>query len=222
MQAAKQFGPCHAALQILVIAALLLAAPLAHAAGEGCTPAAHAFCVTNTNDTTDPGSLRRAITDANAAGGTNTIGFNIAGSGVHTITLAAQPPSIDTDLTIDGFSQPGSVQNTNAPDQGGLNAQLTIEIVGNGGYGFLYTCCGGVLLRTLTFQGLVLHGFSEVIAGQSGTTTPKAKLNVYGCYIGTKVDGSAFATVGNSGTAVRVGYDNAQIGGNQPWQRNLL
>lgn len=212
-----------AAIHTGFIAALLFAAPLARAVGEGCTPAAHTFCVTNTNDTTDPGTLRTAINDANTAGGTNTIGFNISGSGVHTIALGlTQLPEIATDLTIDGFSQPGSVQNTNAPDQGGLNAQLTIEIVGNGGSGFLYACCGGVTLRTLTFQGLVLHGFSNVILGQSGTTTPKAKLNVFGCYIGTKVDGSALATTGNGGTAVRVGYDNAQIGGTQPWQRNLL
>jgi hypothetical protein len=197
---------------------LLLAAPLAYAVGGGCTPAAHTFCVTNTSDTTDPGSLRAAMTSANTAGGTNTIGFNIAGSGVHTITVLTQLPAIATDLTIDGFSQPGSVQNTNAPDQGGLNAQLTIEIVGSGSGGFSYTGTG----LTLTFQGLALHGFNDVITGQTGATTPKAKFNVYGCFIGTKVDGTALATTGNGGTAVRVGYDNAQVGGTQPWQRNLL
>jgi|KBSMisStaDraftv2_1062788.scaffolds.fasta_scaffold110312_1 hypothetical protein len=199
--------------------ALLLAAPLVHAVGGGCTPAAHTFCVTNTSDTTDPGSLRTAMTAANTAGGTNTIGFNIAGGGVHTITLASLLPAITTDLTIDGFSQPGSVQNTNAPDQGGLTTQLTIEIVGTSGVGFSYSA-GSFL--TLTYQGLALHGFNDVITGQSGATTPKAKINVYGCFIGTKVDGTALATPGNGGTAVRVGYDNAQIGGTQPWQRNLL
>ena len=52
--------------------ALLLAAPLVHAVGGGCTPAAHTFCVTNTSDTTAPGSLRTAMTAANTAGGTNT------------------------------------------------------------------------------------------------------------------------------------------------------
>ena len=205
MLSARNSGILGAAIQVIFITVLIFAAPFARAVGEGCTPAAHKFCVTSTSDTTDPGSLRAAITSANTAGGTNTIGFNIAGSGVHTITLGAQLPFIDTDLTIDGFSQPGSVQNTNAPDQGGLNAQLTIEIVGNAGSGFLYTCCAGVTLRTLTFQGLALHGCSNVILGQSGTTTPKGKLNVYGCYIGTKVDGTALATTGNGGTAVRVG-----------------
>ncbi|HSC10799.1 MAG TPA: hypothetical protein VLC97_07480, partial [Rhodanobacteraceae bacterium] len=221
MLSARNSGIFRAAIHILFITALIFAAPFARAAGEGCTPAAHTFCVTNTSDTTDPGSLRAAITAANAAGGTNTIGFNIAGSGVHTIALATQLPAIATDLTIDGFSQPGSVQNTNAPDQGGLTTQLTIEIVGVNGIGFYYECCAGPF-HTLTFQGLALHGFSDVINGQTGTTTPKAKINVYGCFIGTKVDGTALATTGNGGTAVRTGYDNAQIGGTQPWQRNLL
>ena len=111
-------GTFRAAIQTVFITVLVFAAPAARAVGEGCTSGAHTFCVTNTSDTTDPGSLRSAITAANTAGGVNTIGFNIAGSGVHTVTLAAQLPAIATDLTIDGFSQPGSVQNTNAPDQG--------------------------------------------------------------------------------------------------------
>jgi len=218
MYSAGFTGTVRATIEIVFITALIFATPPARAVGDGCTPAAHTFCVTNTSDTTDPGSLRRAITDANAAGLTNTIGFDVPGSGVHTITLGSQLPPITTSLAIDGFSQPGSVQNTNAPDQGGLNAQLTIEIVGSGSVGFSYTGTG----LTLTFQGLALRGFNDVITGQNGTTTPKAKINVYGCFIGTKVDGTALATTGNGGTAVRVGYDNAQIGGTLPWQRNLL
>ncbi len=214
-------GTFRAAIQTAFITALIFAAPLARAVGEGCTSGAHTFCVTNTSDTTDPGSLRRAITDSNTAGGTNTIGFNIAGSGVHTVTVGSQLPAIATDLTIDGFSQPGSVQNTNAPDQGGLTTQLTVEIVGTGGLGFYYSCCGGAFL-TLTFQGLALHGFSDAIVGQTNTLTPKSQLNVYGCFIGTKIDGTALASLGNSGAAVRPGYDKAQVGGRQAWQRNLL
>jgi len=215
-------GTLRAAIQTVFITALLFAAPLARATGEGCTAGAHTFCVTNVSDTTGAGTLRTAINDSNTAGGTNTIGFNITGSGVHTITLASQLPAIATNLTIDGFSQPGSVQNTNAPDQGGLTTQLTIEIVGSGpaatAAGFYYM---GTPLN-LTFQGLALHGFSDAIVGQNGNTTPKAKFYVYGCFIGTKVDGTALASAQNTGTAVRLGFDNGQIGGTLPWQRNLL
>jgi len=221
MISAGNSGIFRAAIQTMFITTLLFAAALARAAGEGCTAGAHTFCVTSVSDTADAGTLRTAIGDSNTAGGTNTIGFNIVGSGVHTITLTSQLPAITTSLTIDGFSQPGSVQNTNAPDHGGLTTQLTIEIVGNGGLGFYYSCCGGAFL-TLTFQGLALHGFSDAIVGQANTPTPKSQLNVYGCFIGTKVDGTALASLGNSGVAVRPGYDKAQIGGVQAWQRNLL
>lgn len=230
MQVSRRSGLFCLTLYAIVFAALQLAAPLARATvGGGCTPAANTFCVTNTNDTTDTGSpnyagsLRKAIADANAAGaGPNTIGFNISGSGVHTITLAVQLPEIATNLTVDGFSQPGSVQNTNAPGQGGLNGQLMIEVVGSGSMpGFSYSCCAGGFY-TLTFQGLVLHGFDTAISGQANMLTPKALLNVYGCYIGTKADGTALAGTGNSNSAVRSNYDNAQVGGTQAWQRNLL
>src|SRR4029079_12025230 len=51
------------------------------------------FTVTNINDS-GAGSLRQAITDANAAGGADTIEFNIVGSGVHTIVPASAPPHI--------------------------------------------------------------------------------------------------------------------------------
>ena len=45
------------------------------------------FTVTNTNDT-GPGSLRQAILDANAAAGSDTIGFDIPDPGAHTISPA--------------------------------------------------------------------------------------------------------------------------------------
>src|SRR5579871_1732206 len=44
------------------------------------------FFVTNTNDS-GPGSLRQAILNANQHAGLDTIAFNIAGAGVHTIAL---------------------------------------------------------------------------------------------------------------------------------------
>lgn len=57
------------------------------------------YTVTNTNDA-GAGSLRQAIVDANAAGGTNTIVFDAGVTG--TITLAADLPTIDHALTVTG------------------------------------------------------------------------------------------------------------------------
>ncbi len=198
-------------------------------AGGGCTPAAHTFCVLTTADS-GTGSLRQAILDANTANGDNTIGFNISTDPVtptpQTITLASQLPAIDANgnmksLVIDGYSQPGSVLNTNTPDQGGLNTKLMIEIVGGGTYGFFYNCCGNTYFLTLTFQGLNIHDLLYPIAGQTYAFKPYAQFNIYGCFIGTKIDGTALSAA-SSQQGIRIEYDSAQIGGIQPWQRNLI
>src|SRR5579885_2666223 len=67
--------------------------------------------VTNTNDS-GPGSLRQAILDANASPGTQTIAFNIPGTGVHTISPASALPGITDPVTIDGYTQTGATKNT--------------------------------------------------------------------------------------------------------------
>jgi len=51
------------------------------------------FTVTNTADS-GPGSLRQAILDANGNPGTDTIAFNISGSGVHTISPTSALPNL--------------------------------------------------------------------------------------------------------------------------------
>ena len=183
------------------------------------------FTVRNTNDA-GVDSLRQAITDANAAGGANTIVFAIPGTGPHTITLASQLPAVGApgganSLTIDGYSQPGSAMNTNAPDQGGLDTVLMIEVTGgatNIGYGFYIA--GGPCCTTLTVQGLALNRLGTPVAGNGGSPGVST-LNLYGNFIGTKIDGTELPTQGNN-DAVRTGLGNAQIGGTLSWQRNLL
>jgi hypothetical protein len=176
------------------------------------------FTVMNTADA-GAGSLRQAIADANTAGGMNTVNFNIPGTGPFTIALASQLPGITSSLMVNGYSQPGSAMNTNAPDQGGLNTVLMIEIVGGGSYGFYLPGSQG--FTTLTLQGLCLHGFAYPIVGNNGAPGT-SQLNVYGNFIGTKLDGSALPALGNSDSAVRTGLGSSQIGGAQAWQRNLL
>ena len=175
------------------------------------------FTVTNTDDA-GPGSLRQAMLDANAAAGADTIVFAIPGAGPHTISLASALPMITGTLTIDGYSQPGSAMNTRSPDQGGLDTVLAIEVTPASGNfnGFMLQ-----LNADLTIQGLALHGFAIAIFGHSGNPE-LSRLNVYGNFIGTTIDGSAIGGVGNRDCAVRTASSTAQIGGTQPWQRNLL
>jgi len=85
---------------------------------------AHTIFVTTTADTSDGDtssisslllnngpdhvvSLREAILAADNTPGTNTIAFNIPGSGPQTISLASALPAITNAVTIDGSSQPG-------------------------------------------------------------------------------------------------------------------
>jgi hypothetical protein len=73
----------------------------------------------------------------------------------------------------------------------------------------------------LTVQGLARHGFSDAISGNNGGADA-SQLHVYGNFIGTALDGQALPGVGNGGSAVRCGFSSVQIGGMQPWQRNVL
>ncbi len=63
------------------------------------------YTVVNT-DYSGAGSLRQAITDANANAGLDTIAFNIPGPGLHSISTYNLPYITDA-VMVDGTSQPG-------------------------------------------------------------------------------------------------------------------
>ena len=109
-------------------AALLLTAFMAS------TAHANTYTVVNVNDS-GAGSFRQAILDANAmqvTGGTlcapHTIMFNIPGSGTRTIRPHSQLPRFNIPITVDGYSQPGSGQNSLFQ---GSNAVILIELDGS-------------------------------------------------------------------------------------------
>jgi hypothetical protein len=166
-------------------------------AGAGAAGAS-TFTVTNTNDS-GAGSLRQAITDANANVGTDTIAFNIPGSGVQTINVSLTPlPTITSPVEIDGTTQPGYA---GAP---------LIEVHGSQTVGLQITSGGSVI------RALVLNGFSTAIQFQSGTGN-----QVFGCYIGTDATGTADASTGGQGIRL-ISSANADIGGSNPGEGNLI
>jgi hypothetical protein len=116
---------------------------------EGRLTPAGGFTVTNTNDA-GAGSLRQAITDANADGGTNTINFKIPGTGVQTINLMDPLPAITDAVTIDGYTQLGAAPNI--LNQFGDNATLQIVLSG----GFLAGAASGLTIQSpnVTVKGL--------------------------------------------------------------------
>ena len=80
-------------------------------------------------------TLRAAIVEANAQSGANEVDFAIPGSGVQTIQLGSQLPTVtDTSgpTTIDGYTQPGASPNSS---QFASNAQLRIALRGTGSHG---------------------------------------------------------------------------------------
>jgi len=193
-----------------VLAVLLFAPFVLSSASAG----AGTFTVTNTNDS-GAGSLRQAMLDANANAGDDVITFNIPGGGVHTITPASALPGA-TEVTIDGYTQPGSSANTNAPDQG-TNAVIVIEIDGTntgitqGSAVFIIGPPGGTTIRGLAINrghdGILIDGAPDV--------------KVEGCFIGTDPTGEV--AVGNADVGILVDTAaNATIGGATPAARNVI
>ena len=191
---------------------LVLAAILAAATASGTT-----FTVTNTSDS-GAGSLRQAITDANANAGADTVDFNIPGSdancdagGVCTITPTSSSLPLITDaLTIDGYTQSGAAVNTSAT---GTNAVLKVVISGvnaSGSSGL------GLGANSITIRGLVIGGFLDGVA--TGSTTD---IKVIGCFIG--VDATGTTAFPNSRNGIYfAGSDGVTIGGTAPADRNLI
>ena len=145
------------------------------------------FTVTNTNDS-GAGSLREAITAAVAAGSPpHTIAFNIPGAGVHTIAPTSALPQLNTQLYVDGSTQPGYA-----------DWSPVIEIDGAGagpGSDAFYVNQAGSLIR-----GLIINGWgSTALQVNGGNCT--ITLN----FIGTNASGTAGVMNGGSGVNLMSG-----------------
>jgi hypothetical protein len=154
------------------------------------------YNVTNTSDT-GAGSLRQAILDANASMGLDTIAFAIPGSGVQTITVTTQLPTITDPVILDGDTQPG------------FGGSPLIELTSNASP----TVGISVTAGASTIRGLVIHGFGTNVQVQSGGDNI-----VEGCYIGTDATG----TVGSSGNGLIVLSSANLVGGADPAERNIV
>ena len=175
------------------------------------------FTVTNTSDS-GAGSLRQAILDANANAGLDTIAFDVSGAGctggVCTITPANTLPVVSSPVLIDGYTQPGSLANTNA--QGALNTVLKIVLSGAihaTGLQFS-TGADGSTVRGLVVNGGWDYGISFYFAGVGGT--------VRGCFIGTDAVGTAVTNPHNIRGVDAQFTSNVTIGGPAPADRNLI
>jgi CSLREA domain-containing protein len=175
--------------------------------------------VTNTNDS-GPGSLRQAITNANANPGPDVIDFAIPGSGVHTISPITALPTITDTVTIDGYTQAGATPNTlNDSD----DAILLIQVDGsklNFPAGGLAACAANTVVRGLAVTGVPGIAISFGL-NNSGSTCLVGSANgseLAGSFIGMGPNGNS---IGNA-DGVWVSGSSVQIGGSSPADRNVV
>ncbi len=168
------------------------------------------FLVSNTGDS-GPGSLRQAIIDSdNAVGATNTIDFDISGTGVQTIAPLSSLPVISNPVLMDGTSQPGYAGTPLIELNGGQ---------AGGGDGLLITA------PNVTIRGLDIDSFSQG-AGIHLTGTGATGDWIYGNFLGTDPTGTQ-ADPNKVGGEIDGGAANNLIGTNgdginDAAERNLI
>lgn len=171
------------------------------------------FTVVNTNNA-GSGSLRQAITDANAnisAG--DTIAFAITNLST-TINPASALPAIIDPVVIDGYTQPGAAVNTSPTVFNGVvPVRLSGASAGSGANGLNITV-GNTTVRGLMITGFTGTGADGVeISGTGGNT-------VEGCLIG--ID-STSTDQGNAANGVFISASpNNIIGGTTASARNVI
>ena len=152
-------------------------------------------------------TLRSAIQEANRTSGPDAISFNIPGGykapGTDEYWIVVQSealPVITETVYIDGYTQPGSTENTN-PLQKGNNARPNIVIDGTPLKSIYTHGANGIVVEAndSTIQGLVLrkfpgspisatleyNGFGIILDGDRNV--------VQGCFLGTGHDGHSAA-----------------------------
>ena len=167
------------------------------------------FAVTTTNNA-GAGSFRQAILDSNASPARDTIVFNIAGSGLHTIAPTSPLPTITDSVTIDGRTQPGFA-GTPLVELDGTAAGPTTN-------GLWLTAAGSVI------QGLVINRFgtggTPRSAGGAGIVIQGANNVIEGNFIGTDATGTG--ALGNREDGLWIDRPGNRVGGSTAAARNVI
>ena len=216
---AKKLFPILALVLVFSLVAPILHQRIAHAAtltvdstlDDSDISPGDGFCDTGGGICT----LRAAIDEANTLPGADTINFAIAGAGVHTITPASVL-IIDSQITIDGSTQPGSSCGTLVP--AGLpasNTPHTLQIAINGG-----------TTNQDTFRFQAVNSNNSVIKGMNLTNQGASNailqlnsadgLDINCNYIGTNTIGTADGNNGANTTGI------GGTGGAASIQNNLI
>jgi Domain of unknown function (DUF4347)/Bacterial pre-peptidase C-terminal domain len=169
------------------------------------TITANGTVVTTTDDSTTTykeGSLRQAILNANAFSGTDTISFNIVGTGVQAIAPVSTLPTITDSVIIDGTTQPG-FSGTPLIELNGSNAGIANGLK--------------ITAGNSTVKGLIINRFNDngiELNGGGGNI-------IQGNYIGTNANGTVDQGNTNAGVYISNSPNNT-IGGTTSAARNII
>ena len=129
-------------------------------------PPANPFVVTSTADTMTLGTLRYALTEANATPGPETITFSIDAGGEQVIALASPLPAIVAPVTIDGTTQLD------------VDGRPLVRVHGAATAGYGFEVQSPAAIRGLALTGFTGNPAVVVLAGGSGSVVERN-------YIGT-------------------------------------
>src|SRR5215213_3864211 len=207
--------------------------------------------VTNANND-GIGSLREAITVANATVGPDTITFNIPGAGVRVINLLLPLPEITEAVVIDATTQPGyagtpivELDGANAPFENGLvitAGNSTVRGLAIGGFdlsGIVLRSCNNNVIqnnyigtdatgtqRRQNNTGILLSNSSNNVIGD---TSAAARNVISGNVNGIEISGAGNVIQGNfigtnaTGTAAMRNHDRGvTISSNSLFTNNLI
>lgn len=168
-------------------------------------------------------SLRAALDEANRRVNHAAVHFNIPGTGVQVINVATRLPYLTNPagMTIDGYTQPGSLPNT---DPLVSNAKLMIEIVGAGWDrfpGLIFTSSGSRISGFNEVRGLSIYKFKRPIWMLGGSHDNR----VVGSFVCTNAAGtvkSGTQVTGVSGVHIQQGAHDIVVGTAAPADRNVL
>ncbi|HEX5041684.1 MAG TPA: M12 family metallo-peptidase [Candidatus Polarisedimenticolaceae bacterium] len=158
--------------------------------------------VTNTNDS-GRGSLRQAILDVNSWPTGGTIPLEIPGSGVRTIQVLSQLPTITKTVALDAWEMGGpeyvgppllELVGSSCPEV--VPGQPCDGLVLQGDNSFL----NGLVVRNFAGNGIVIRGAGAYANG------------IQNCYIGTDATGTTAAGNGRSGVLIDGGYGDPAYG----------
>lgn len=185
---------------------------------EANTSGSPILTVTNTNDA-GAGSLRAAITEANADPDVTIIGFNIGGACPRTIALTSALPAITRSTSIRGYTQAGASANTEAF---GDDATLCVELTKVGGNAVANGLVFAPAADDVSFDvsGLAIGGFDNagILVDPTGNG---AGYDLWGNFIGLAADGTTLRANTLYGIDVR-GDAAGNIGGDDDEHRNLV